>query len=258
MRVRGFADATPCWAELASSDPAAGSDFYCGLFGWEAGEATDGTTILTLRGLAAAGVVPVAAPGQPPAWLTWVSTEDIEAVVGAAANAGGAVYQPVTSIGEQGQRAVLADPDGAVFAAWQRGRFRGAQVVGEPGALSWSDLATRDMAAATAFYGKVFGWTSQEGGLPIGIEYWEWSAGSRVVAGMIPMGEQFPAEVPAHWRSTFEVADCAVAASRCTELGGQVLAGPIDVVAGHYAHLCDPQGAAFGVIELRPEFRLGP
>lgn len=257
MRVRGFADTTPCWAQLASSDPAAGAAFYCGLFGWESAEAVDGTTTLTLRGQPVAGLAPVAGP-QPPAWLTWISTEDIEATVAAAAGAGGAVCQPVIRIGDQGQRAVLADPEGAVFAVWQRGRFRGAQVVSEPGAVSWTDLATRDMAAATAFYGKVFGWTSREGGLTTNVEYWEWSTSSRVVAGMVPMGEQFPAEVPAHWRTTFEVADCAAAVARCAELGGQVLMGPLDVLVGDYAQVRDPQGAPFGMIELRPEFRLTP
>lgn len=258
MRVRGFADATPCWAELASSDPAAAATFYCDLFGLDADAAGDGTTVLALRGLAVAGLAPVVTADQPPAWFTWVSTEDIEATVAAASASGGKVLQPVTSVGDRGQRAVLADPEGAVVTLWQRAQFRGAQVVSEPGTVSWSDLATRDVVAATDFYGKVFGWTGQRGGLASGLEYWEWSADSRVVAGMVPMGEQYPAEVPAHWRTTFEVADCAATASRCDELGGRVLMGPLDVTVGWYAHLGDPQGAAFGIIALNPEFRLTP
>lgn len=257
MRIRGYAPATPCWTELASNDPAASAAFYSGLFGWHAAPTDVGSTVFTRDELAVTGMVPTT-EDQPTFWLTYFSTEDIAATAGRVTDAGGTVLRPPTEVGTRGQLALFADPEGAVFGVWQRGTFRGAQLVSEPNTVCWSDVASRDMAGASAFYGKVFGWADQPGGLATTFEYWEWSVDNRVVAGMIPMGEQFPDEVPAHWRTTFEVEDCAATAARCAELGGQALMGPLDAVVGQYAQLMDPQGGLFGVIELIPELRLTP
>lgn len=258
VRIRGYAPATPCWAELACPDPAAAIAFYSGLFGWEATSTEVGSTVFTLGGAAAAGMVATETPDQPPGWLTYISTENIDATVAAVSGGGGTVLRPPTAVGDRGQMAVFADPEGAVFAVWQSGTFRGAQVASEPNAVCWSDIATRDMAAAVTFYGKVFGWVDQPGSVPGEVEYFEWSVNNRVVAGMFAMGERFPAEVPAHWRTTFEVDDCARVAQRCAALGGQVALEPTQLGVGCYAQLLDPSGAAFGVIELIPELRLTP
>ena len=61
-----------------------------------------------------------------------------------------------------GHMAVFADPSGAAFGIWQPGTFLGAGLVNEPGALSWNELNTRDLAGAKAFYGAVFGWDFEE------------------------------------------------------------------------------------------------
>lgn len=258
MRIRGYAPATPCWSELASPDPAAAGAFYSGLFGWGVEVTEVGSHMFTMGGLAVAGMVQTAVPDQPSAWFTYMSTEDIAATTEAVTTAGGVVLRPPTDVSDRGQLALFADSEGAAFAVWQRGTFRGAQLASEPGAVCWSELATRDVAATSAFYGKVFGWTDQPGSVVTGHEYFEWSVNNRVVGGMIPMGEQFPPEVPSHWRTTVEVDDCAAVVDRCRELGGQVLVGPLDVLVGQYAQLLDPLGAALGVIDLIPELRLTP
>jgi predicted enzyme related to lactoylglutathione lyase len=256
VRIRGYAPATPCWAELTSSDPAASTEFYCGLFGWRTMTTEIGSTVFTLRELVCAGLAPAVVADQPSAWMTYISTEDIVATAEQVAMAGGSVLQPPTEVGGRGTVAMFADPEGAVFGVWQRGTFSGAQVANEAGAVCWSDVATRDTAGASSFYGKVFNWVDQDGSVPTGFDYREWSVNNRVVAGLTIMGPQFPAEAPAHWRTTVEVDDCAAVATRCAELGGQVVAGPLDVNVGSYAHLIDPLGGSLGVIELIPELRL--
>lgn len=257
MRIRGYAPATPCWAELATSDPAAATIFYSGLFGWQVTQDAAGRTIFTLGDLVVAGVAPVS-DGRPPVWLTYISTEDLAATAEQVTLAGGAVLQPPSRVGEQGQQALFTDCEGAVFGAWQAGRFRGAQLANEANAVLWSDVATWDVAGVATFYGKVFGWAEKPGSIPTGFDYREWSVSNRVVAGLTPMSDMFPPDTPAHWRTTVEVDDCDAAASRCTELGGQVVVGPLDVKVGQYAQLIDPQGAPLGVIELVPELRLTP
>lgn len=256
MRVRGHTVATPCWTELSSVDPAAAAAFYSELFGWRAQATELGSTVFHSRDLVAAGVV--GSDGQQSAWVTYFATDDIEAALEAIQVAGGATLRPPAQVGERGRAALAADAEGAVFGLWQRGTFAGVQVVSEPNAVCWHEVNTRDPAGAATFYGKVFGWTDQKGQLPSLYDYWEWWVHSRVVAGMVPMDARYPAEVPAYWRTTIEVDDCAAIAARGVELGGQVMIGPLDVGVGQYAQLLDPQGASFGVIELLPELRLAP
>jgi len=102
---------------------------------------------------------------------------------------------------------------------------------------------------------RVFGWSVRTGELAEGLDYSEWLANGRVVGGMVPMPSEIPAQVPAHWRTTIEVDNCAATVDRCVELGGQLALGPLDVVVGTFAQLADPQGGYFGVIELMPYLR---
>ena len=54
---------------------------------------------------------------------------------------------------------VIKDPTGGVIAACER--TTGAQLVNEFGAWAMSSLSTPDPDAAAAFYGAVFGWTTE-------------------------------------------------------------------------------------------------
>ena len=71
---------------------------------------------------------------------------------------------------DAGRMAVFADPEGAVFSVWQAKQMPGARVVNEHGSLNFNGLDTRDAAAAKAFYGSVFGWTTLDVGG--GAEMW--------------------------------------------------------------------------------------
>ncbi|MEV0130510.1 VOC family protein [Dactylosporangium sp. NPDC050688] len=253
MRVRGYAPATPCWTVLTSSDTASSVDFYGGLFGWTTAPADDGTTTFLRHDLAVAGLA--AAPGRPSAWLTYVSTEDIEATAVLVGDAGGTVLLPPAQAGTRGRSALFADATGAVFGAWQRGTFAGAQVANESNTICWSEIVTADVPAAVSFYGKVFGWTERSGSADAHQEYHEWVATNRVVGGMSLMGEHYPPGTPAHWRTIVLVDDCAATAARAAELGGRLMAGPVDAGVGLAAFLLDPTGAALLAFELIPELR---
>ncbi|GAA2624887.1 VOC family protein [Dactylosporangium fulvum] len=253
MRVRGYAPATPCWSVLSTGDAAAATTFYCGLFDWTATSAEDGSTTFLLHDLAVAGLTET--PGRPSAWLTYVSTEDVDATAQHVTDAGGSVLLPPTDAGSRGRTALFADAAGAVFGVWQRGTFAGAQVVNEANSVCWSETVTRDVPATATFYGKVFGWTERIGTDSPMHEYHEWLATSRVVGGISSMDASFPPETPAHWRTILLIDDCADITARTTALGGRVLAGPMDAGIGQAAYLIDPTGGAFLVIELIPEYR---
>src|SRR3954471_19159762 len=72
MRIRGFAPSTPCWAELASADPAGAAGFYAELFGWE----LDGDRFL-LDGRAVAGLS-TSATDRPQGCLTYLAATHLE------------------------------------------------------------------------------------------------------------------------------------------------------------------------------------
>jgi hypothetical protein len=194
--------------------------------------------------------------GQPTAWSTYMGTDDADAVAARVEAAGGKVLVAPFDVMDQGRMAVFLDATGAPFSVWQPMAMPGAELFNEPGSLSWNELTTRDPEAAKAFYGAVFGWTAndQEGPYP----YTVWQLGDRQVGGMMPMvGDEWPADLPAHWMVYFAVAvavavaDYDTGAARAAELGGAVSVPPTDLPTGRFAVLNDPQGAFLPVIALR-------
>jgi predicted enzyme related to lactoylglutathione lyase len=260
----------PCWVDTSHPDPAAVLPFYTGLFGWEFEDAmpdSPGTYFMArLRGrdVAAVGAVQ---PGMPPmaVWSTYVAVASADDATDRVRKAGGAVFVEPFDVLDAGRMAVLADPEGAVFNVWEAKDNIGAQVVNEHGALNFNGLATRDVAGAEAFYGAVFAWELLEIGagpmwmLPgYGDHLEESTPGLReqmkgmgapdgfvdVVAAVNP----FPADdadTPAHWNVTFGVDDVEATAAQVADLGGEVVAGPLDAPWTRMAVIKDPQGAMF-------------
>jgi predicted enzyme related to lactoylglutathione lyase len=246
----GYARGMPCWADIGSPDIGVCSRFYGGLFGWDIRPDEDSAySIAYLHGRAVAGMCPAAAEGRP-WWTTYVAVRDADAAVKIAVDEGASLLSGPADAFVRGRTALLADPAGAVFAVWQAGVFPGAELVNEPGALCWNELAVRDVPGATGFYGALFGWESRTSPFGGTSSYTEFFVGDQVVAGMVQMNEVWPPEIPAHWMVYFTVADCDAAAARVAELGGVVSIPPFDTGAGRVAVVDDPHGAVFSVIEL--------
>ena len=246
---------TPSWVDLSSPDPDAAARFYEGLFGWQATETgpveeTGGYRMLQRDGRNVAGLGPTQGEGQPPMWTTYVSVEDAETTAAKVREAGGQVMMDAFDVLGAGRMAVLVDPTGAMISVWQPQSHRGADVVNEPGALCWNELATRDPDSAKRFYEAVFGWRGETSAYG-DTTYTEWKLGGRSVGGMIEMSDQWPAEVPAHWMVYFAVEDVDAAAAKVAELGGKVAVEPTDTPVGRFAVLTDPHGALFSIIALR-------
>jgi predicted enzyme related to lactoylglutathione lyase len=118
-----------------------------------------------------------------------------------------------------------------------------------PGTFCWPELATTDQKGAVAFYRGLFGWDLAE--QPIGptetysmfkIRGLEVAAASRMQAEEMRQG------LPPHWNAYVSVASADAAVKRAQELGGKVLAPPVDVMdAGRMAVLQDPTGAIVSV-----------
>jgi uncharacterized protein len=253
MEMTTYQPGTPSWVDLSTPDVSAAAEFYGTLFGWQVQDSVPeagGYRLADLRGKPVAGIGPQMQPGMPPAWATYIATADADATAKAVAEAGGQTFMAPMEVMDVGTMAVFADPTGAAFGVWQAGQHIGAGFVNEPGSLSWNELATRQPEAAIPFYRDVFGWDSVTHEMD-GSSYTEWLLDGRgSVAGMMPMDANIPAEVPAHWRVYFAVADADATVAKVTELGGAVHVPPMDIPQGRFAMLADPQGAAFNIIRL--------
>ena len=124
--------------------------------------------------------------------------------------------------------------------------------VNEPGALNWNELQSRDVDAAKAFCGAVFGWVPDDQDFG-GMTYTLFNVGGTGVAGAMPTPSQVPDEVPAFWLSYFTVEDCDASVARVQELGGRAFGPPHTLEGvGRFAVVADPHGATFGVIAGEP------
>ena len=241
---------TISWSDLATTDQAGAKEFYSGLFGWEYDEQPidDDTTysMAKVGGRSAAAISPQqpqeAEQGIPPHWNVYVTVEDVDAISGQVGENGGSVLAGPFDVFNAGRMSVIADPTGAVLCLWQAGDNIGAEVVNEPGTLTWADTATPDAEAAQKFYAAVLGWDFEQ--LSEEPPYWVIKNGERPQGGMtIP-----PPEVPANWFPYFAVEDVEAAIKQAEEGGGKPFMGPVDVPnGGRFALMQDPQGAAFAV-----------
>lgn len=250
-----YPQGTPSWVDLSSPDLDASAHFYGELFGWELAapegpvEETGGYRMFNLDGTNVAGLGS-AQEGQPPAWNTYIAVDDAAAIKEKVEAAGGRTVMGPLPVMDAGTLAVFTDAaGGAYFGVWQAGRHRGAQLVNAPGALTMNELDTRDFEGATRFFGELFGWTVEPMEQDGQVMYGSVRLDGRLVAGMLPMGPQFPAEVPPHWVPYFGVEELEASAAKAEELGGQVLMAPTEVPAGRFVALRDPHGAVFSILQ---------
>ncbi len=276
----GYIPGVPCWVDTSQPDPEAATEFYGGLFGWEfensmPPEAPGKYFTARIRGadVAAVGSVPEGMPPQA-MWNTYIWVDSADDTVAKVTDAAGSVLMEPFDIPGAGRMAVCADPEGAAFCIWQAREHKGAKIVNEHGSLNFNSLHTRDVQGAKAFYGAVFGWGILE--LPGGFEMWTlpgygehletFTPGLRemvaesggpegfidVVASMQPIPADQP-DTPAHWGVTFAVDDADEIAERAKELGGSVVAPPMDAPWVRMTVLADPQGASFIASKYVPE-----
>jgi uncharacterized protein len=121
-----------------------------------------------------------------------------------------------------------------------------------PGTFCWADLGTTDADAAKAFYTKVFGWEAVDAPAGDAGTYTTFKLDGRDVAALYEMGEEERGQLPPHWSSYVSVEDVDAMAAKARELGGEVMAEPLDVMeAGRMAVLRDPTGALLHLWQAR-------
>jgi predicted enzyme related to lactoylglutathione lyase len=232
---------TPCWADLNTSDPDPAVAFYAALFGWTVdGAGAAHYAIASLDGRPVVGINRVVVD-HPPAWTTYLATDDLIATSAAVAGAGGNVLLGPMDAGGAGRMALVDAGAGGFLGLWQGGELPGFGRVDEPGAVIWTELLATDYDAAKDFYGAVFDIELAE----IGNENFRFSTiavEGNVVGGIGATGDR------TRWRLYFGSADPDATMADAVRLGGRVVDAAHDSPFGRWGTVADPQGAQFSVI----------
>lgn len=174
MEVTTHAPGTFCWVELAAVDAQSAKFFYTQLFDWAIEENDMGNgqvyTMYRHDGRYVAAQYQMSEEEQKQVgkshWLNYISTNDVKESARVAAESGGTVLAGPLDVGENGRLAVVQDPTGAIFALWEAKSHSGIEKAYEPGSLGWSELVTKNVNTAGAFYTNPsrLGYTGAEDG----------------------------------------------------------------------------------------------
>jgi len=249
------------WYELMTTDPDGASRFYeqvvPGLkFGDRLPGDQDYRIIGRSDGGSLGGVLGLTAEmqsnGARPIWMGYIGADDVDATVAQVEARGGKALMPAFDI-PQGRIAMVADPQGNPFYVMKpippEGKPEGqSDVFAVDGAerVNWNELSTSDPVAACAFYGELFGWTSDDF-MPMG-EMGEYRffdhQGVRIgaVSGLAPGSSP-------GWRYYIGVPSISRSVEAVKAGGGTIALEPMEVPGGSHITIGhDPQGAEFALV----------
>lgn len=249
----GYPDGAPCWADLTTPDLAGAQRFYGAVFGWTFTEPQvemGSYSMAQKSGKNIAGMAPKQ-PGQdmPTVWSMYLKGSNIDESARRIADGGGTLLFPPMEIPGAGRMLFALDPTGAAFGIWQPREHTGAQLYGEPGAMCWTEIATRDPERADGFYQSLFGYEQTQIGDGEKFDYTLWKIDGREVGGRLKMTKEWDG-IPPHWMVYFAVEDADASAAKIRELGGSIKHGPFDTPYGRMAVVADPYGAVFTIIRM--------
>ncbi|UCF18675.1 MAG: VOC family protein [Gemmatimonadota bacterium] len=239
------------WYDLLTEDVAAAKRFYGELFGWEFrdGFGEKGNyTLVSHEGRAIGGMVyvePLETGVSRSRWVPVLSVEDVKAAAEIISRRGGRIFFGPETVGDRGVIAVVADPQGAVLAL-QR------SVGGDPpdrqaadAEFLWTELWSRDLAGALAFYQSLVGYEHETTDVLSGNVYHLLVSEARPRAGILEVSTP---DSLAHWIPYVRVSDVRRLADRVESLGGKLLIAPSEEIRGGSAALiADPTGAALAI-----------
>ncbi len=248
------------WYDLATTDVESAKSFYTDILGWsvsdwEGSEMPYSMWAVGEQPVGGVMVLPEEAKkmGAPPHWLAYVAVANVDETAKLAAELGGKIYKEPTDIPTVGRFSVIADPQGAVIAAFTpEGDMPMYEGTRRNGDFSWNELNTTDYDGAWSFYQKLFGW-QQTDTVDIGPEMGTYHMYQRADAEGSCGGMCNSAKVmnfPPHWLHYITVDDIDACVDKVKAKGGKLVHGPMEVPGGYRVATCeDPQGAAFAVHE---------
>src|SRR5680860_1000468 len=243
------------WRDLMTSNVEQSKEFFTTLFGWNTEVVDMGPngayTMFKVGDARTSGGITQLDPshGAPSHWISYISTENVDDFCARSSELGATIAVEPMDIPDIGRFAVIADPQGAYFSAFteaERTPIPETKGIQAHGSVVWNELMTADVDAATAFYSRMFGWTSEVADVGAG-PYTLFRNGGTMVGGMNKKPDEMPVSA---WTIYFEVTDIDESAQRVGELGGQILFPVMDIPqTGKMTWATDPAGATFGMLQ---------
>jgi predicted enzyme related to lactoylglutathione lyase len=243
------------WADLVTPNLAAAEKFYGGLFGWtfQSIRAGDSDYVVAVEaGRPVAGLIekPISqAERRQSAWLTFIAVRDVDAVKRTALAHKGKVITESATYALRGRQAILADPEGAVFAVLASSSGDSPDYLAAPGEWIWSSLHAKNPELEASFYQSVFGYDVFDAESADGMEHVILSSDdyARASANSLPDNQ---GRRHAHWLNFIRVENASDMAAKAISLGGRMLVEPhADRHGGMVAVVADPAGAPVGLME---------
>lgn len=254
------------YAQLTTPDLANAKAFYGGLLGWTFQDrpVSRGRYAEALvNGHVVAGLVerriPEGSNPPRPIWLPFISATDVPALAKSSRQWGAKIIFRPTDIPGRGEQAIIADPQGALFAPLRRPhgdpQDTDATVQGD---WIWNALLTPAPSASAGFYQKLFGYRVEAAPAPDSAQRYILESQSTARATVNPLPARLPANARARWLSFIQVDSVGSAAEKAVQLGGRVLVEPHpDHQNSMIAIIADPAGAAFGIMEWHDPIATG-
>jgi predicted enzyme related to lactoylglutathione lyase len=243
------------WADLVTPDLGAAEHFYGELLGWTFQPIHTGASdyaVALVDGRPIGGLFQKSIPAgehRQSAWLTFIAVRDVDGAKRAALAHRAKVVADAKSYPLRGRQAVLADPEGAVFAILASSSGDARDYLAAPGEWIWSSLLSRNPGAEAAFYQQVFSYDVFDLASDDGLEHVILSSDDYARASVNAMPGD-PARRHPHWLNFVRVDDTIGSVAKVRALGGRVLVEPhVDRHGGHVAVVADPAGAPFGLME---------
>lgn len=235
------------WRELICPDVAKAKAFYGELCGWSFKDMPMGPMTYTVcsRGdKQVAGFMPAGPEMGPPAWLSYVSVEDIEATIAAGKEHGGSFPMAPVHAPGVGRFCVMKDVTGGHVGLLQGDSAGDPPGMPAAGEFCWETLNTSDVEKAKDYYAKVLGWTIASGpGNNMGV----FQAGEVMVADVEPL--HMPG-VPTHWLAHVIAGKLEPAREKAEKLGAKVIVPVVEIPGvGRISIVADPLGAVISLFE---------
>src|SRR5687767_11670488 len=148
-----------CTSVLRTTDPDRAVAFYGSLIGWTAYAAVPGHTFLKHDGKTVSSIHRLDSGRDE--WVPHVLVEHIESAVADATELGATLVDQ-HDIAGVARIATLRDLEGAAFGLWQAAPHAGAELTDVLGSIWWVELMALHPAVGGEFYGRLFGWRSEE------------------------------------------------------------------------------------------------
>jgi len=241
------------WFELISREAKKAQAFYGEVLGWKVQSASMGQftyEMIQVGDKGIGGYVEPRDPRQPAHWISYVSVENVDALVKVASANGGKVIEPPSDIPNVGRFARIADPQGAEICPFTSATDDPPDALPPAGAWMWNELHVPDAAKALQFYEKVFGFTNRGMPSPAGGTYYILSRNGVDRAGV---STEMPKGAAPHWMPYVNAQDADATLARARRLGATICVGPENIPGvGRFGVLRDPVGASLAIMKPMP------